>query len=89
MILDGSVVVAILLREAGWRALVDRLGGAGLIGIGAPTLAETGIVLTARIGDRALTAPARFLPETGLTVIPFGEEHWRAALDAYRRFGRG
>jgi ribonuclease VapC len=32
---------------------------------------------------------ARFLQEAGLTVIPFGEEHWRAAVEAYAKFGKG
>jgi ribonuclease VapC len=27
--------------------------------------------------------------ETELAVVPFGEDHWRAAADAYRRYGRG
>ena len=54
-----------------------------------PTLAETGIVLTARIGDRARTLLARFVDEADLVAVPFVDEHWPAAIDAYARFGRG
>src|SRR2546422_564477 len=31
----------------------------------------------------------RFLQESGLVPIPFGEAHWREAVEAYARFGRG
>lgn len=27
--------------------------------------------------------------ELGVTVVPFGEREWRAAMDAFLRFGRG
>ncbi len=29
------------------------------------------------------------LDELGIQEIPFGELHWREAVDAYRRFGKG
>ncbi len=32
---------------------------------------------------------SRFLQEAGLAVIPFAEPHWRTAVDAYARFGKG
>ena len=57
--------------------------------VGAPTLAEAGVVLTAKLGARALGLLSRFLQEAGLTVIPFTEDHWRAAVEAYARFGKG
>ncbi len=31
---------------------------------------------------------SRFLQEAGLTVIPFAEDHWRMAVEAYARFGK-
>ena len=57
--------------------------------MGAPTLAETGIVLSSRLGREALTLLSLFVHETRLTVIPFGEEHWLAAAAAFQRFGKG
>lgn len=89
MIVDSSAVVAILLREPGYERVLERLGSETEPGIGAPTLAETGLVLTARLGDAALSVLARFLQESGLVVVPFVEEHWPAAIDAFRRFGKG
>jgi len=29
------------------------------------------------------------LQEAQVAVVPFGEDHWRAAVDAYIRFGKG
>jgi len=89
VIVDGSALVAVVLREPGWERIVARLGAEPNPAIGAPTLAETGLVLTAKLGGRARTVLSRLLQETGLTVIPFGEEHWRVAVDAYARFGKG
>ena len=89
MIVDSSAIVAIVLREPGWEDVVARLGAETTPAIGAPTLAETGLVLTAKIGTKARIVLSRFLQETGLTVIPFAEEHWRIAVDAYAQFGKG
>ena len=89
MIVDSSAVVAILLRQPGHEPLLDRLSEAPVAGIGAPTLAETGIVLAARLGIAGKGLLGRFLQEGGLTVVGFGVEHWAAAVDAFVRFGKG
>ncbi len=89
MIVDSSAVLAIMLREPGHESLVRKLAGGGPAGIGAPTLAETGVVLSARIGRRARALLGRFLQESGLTVVPFADEHWPVALEAFTRFGKG
>ena len=89
MIVDSSALVAIVLREPGWEELVVRLGADPAPAIGAPTLVETGLVLSATLGERSRSVLPRLLQEARLTVIPFAEEHWRIAVDAYRRFGRG
>jgi ribonuclease VapC len=89
VILDSSAIIAIVMRETGWEDLVDKLATEPLCALGAPTLVETGLVLTARIGPKAHVTLSRFLQEAGVTVIPFAEEHWRIAVDAYVRFGKG
>jgi ribonuclease VapC len=68
---------------------LEKLGAEDACAIGAPTLAETGLVLTAKIGKKASNILSRFLQETGMSVVPFAEEHWRVAVDAYARFGKG
>ncbi|HEX3529952.1 MAG TPA: type II toxin-antitoxin system VapC family toxin [Thermoanaerobaculia bacterium] len=89
MILDSSVIVAIALREPGFEQLVDRLRSAKTIGIGTPTLVEAGMVLSARLGVEPQALLDRFLRDFGVTPVVFGEQHWREALEAFRRFGKG
>jgi ribonuclease VapC len=89
MIVDTSVLLAIAFREPGCEELVDRLADADAIAAGTPTLAETGIVLTARLGQAADGMLERLIDEFGVQEIPFGEIHWREAVDAFRRYGKG
>jgi len=89
MIVDSSALLAIIFREPGFEDLVERLLEAESVAAGAPTLAETGIVLHARLGEKSYGLLERILDEIGVQELPFGEVHWREAVDAYRRFGRG
>lgn len=89
MILDASAIVAILCHEPARDWLVRRLRGATVRGIGAPTLVETAMVLETRLGPSAGALLDRFLQSFGVRVIPFGEDHWREAADAFRRYGKG
>jgi ribonuclease VapC len=89
VIVDTSAVVAILLREPGYGELLLRLSRARQPGIGAPTLVEAGIVLSARLKLDARGLLARFAQEAGLAVVPFGEAHHAAAIGAWLRFGKG
>ena len=89
MILDSSVIVAIALREPHHEELVGKLRAAGTLGIGAPTLTEAGMVLSARLGVEPQALLDRFLRDFGVVPLAFGEEHWREALEAFRRFGKG
>ena len=89
MIVDTSAIVAIVVQEPGFERLMTRLTKNAQPGIGSPTLTETSIVLSARLDVDARTLLARFLDEAGITVIPFGEAHYAAAVEAWLRFGRG
>ena len=89
MILDSSALLAIVFREDGWEKLLDRIRQAEIVAVGAPTLLETGIVLEARLEQRAPGLLERLLDELGAEEIGFGSVHWREALEAFRRFGRG
>lgn len=89
MILDSSALVAILLDEPEADELLERLAGAPAAAVGAPTLAETAIVLTARLGPPGQTLLARFIAEAGVEVASFTDDHWAVAGSAYARFGKG
>ena len=89
MILDSSALIRILFREPGWQDTLDAIRSADFAGVGTPTLAETGIALHHRLGDTASGMLERLLDELELHEIPFGEVHWREAVTAFRRYGKG
>ena len=89
MILDSSAILAVLLDEPEAERLVDRMLEADLVGVGAPTLCETGMVLASRLGPESRGVLERFLQEFEVVELPFGGEHWREAVEAFRRYGRG
>ena len=89
MIVDTSALVAITFAEPGYQELVAKLATATSAGIGTPTLAETGVVLAARLGHDSRDLVIRLLDEFSIEEIPFGDRHWREAVDAYLRFGKG
>ncbi len=89
MIVDSSALLAIVFQEPGFETLLDRIGSPDAVAAGTPTLAETGIVLHARLGTNAHGLLERMLDELDIQEVPFGEIHWREAVDAYRRFGKG
>lgn len=75
MIVDSSAVVAIILKEPGHETLLQKLTAAAQTGIGAPTLVECGIVLSARLDRDARGLLARLLEETGVSIVPFTDAH--------------
>ena len=89
MILDSSAVVAILLQEPGAEDLLAKLRQPGPVGIGAPTLIETGLVLTRYLQKDPVPVLEGFLRPLGGLVLSFDEVHWRVATDAFLRFGKG
>jgi ribonuclease VapC len=46
-------------------------------------------VLTAKLGARGRSLLARVVQEARIAVVPFTDEHWPIAIDAYARFGKG
>ncbi len=89
MVLDSSAIVAIHLREPGHERLIDRIDAAEVVVVGVPTLLETTMVLTARMGQDARPMIFAFLRRLDAEVVPFNQEHLDAAATAFIRFGRG
>jgi ribonuclease VapC len=89
MIIDTSAIVALLVKEPGFEELLDKLADDPNPAVNSATLAETGIVMSARIGDDARGMLARFIQEGGIEVLPFGDAHYSAAVDAWLRYGKG
>lgn len=89
MIVDSSALVTVACKDPGYLLLLDRLRLEFFLGIGTPTLVETGILLAARLQRDVEGLVDRTKEEFELVEIPFDDRHWREALSAYWRYGRG
>jgi ribonuclease VapC len=89
LILDSSAVVTMLIEEEGWRRVSEAVEAAEVVGIGAPTLVETDMVMLGRFDLRGSGLVAQFLEENHVIVIPFGREHRHLAAEAFVLYGKG
>lgn len=89
MIIDSSAILAIFFRESGAEDVLAAILDADFAGVGSPTAAEIGLVLTARLKQNATGTLLRFFQETGIEIVPFTDLHWQRAIDAFARFGKG
>lgn len=89
MIVDTSALIALIQQEPEAEQVAAALAAARAPAIGAATLTETLIVLTARQGTVARTIFDRLRSEINLAVTDYTAEHAYAAQRAYVRFGRG
>jgi len=87
MVIDSSVLVALALGESDAAALAWAISDADVVLIGTPTMFEARMVL-ARRGVRADWLDEMLAP-LPVRIIPFTEEHQRAAFDAWQRYGKG
>lgn len=89
MIIDTSALLTVVFKEADYDASLRKLGAAPSRGIGTPSLVEAGLMLGARKVADPLGVLSRLLVDFEIVEVPFGGLHWREAMRAYRRFGRG
>jgi len=89
MVLDSSAIVAIHLKEPGYERLLAAIEQAEVVAVGVPTLLETVMVLTSRLGQDGRPVLFAFLRRVEAEVVAFHEAHLDAATTAFLRFGRG
>jgi ribonuclease VapC len=89
LIVDSSALLALIFREAPAEQITVALSEAELRAMGAPTLAETAIVLAAKLGQSSRTILSRLVEDLDLVIVPFTAAHGREAREAFLRFGRG
>ncbi len=90
MILDSSAIIAILMNEEAADELEAKVAAAPALGVGAPTLVESLMVLSSRFGrTEGLRHLEGFLSRSEAVVVSFTEDHARAAAEAFARFGKG
>jgi len=86
VILDSSVVLAILQQEPAWESQLARLQEAETLRISAGTLQELLIVAH----GRGLLEPVeQLLERLDADMVPVDAELARRALAVYQRFGKG
>jgi ribonuclease VapC len=89
LIVDTSALFALVEAEPTAEQVAAALAGAHSLGIAAPTLSETLVVLTARHGPVARTIIDRLRNEISLEVLYFTDEHALATQRAFLRYGKG
>jgi ribonuclease VapC len=92
LILDSSAVVAVICREPGYEEVRQKIAVARTVAIGAPTVAETQMVVEIKLGSRKGRDGAalvdQFLAEIQALVIPFARNHISIFFEAFLRYGK-
>ena len=89
MVVDSSALVMAYVQEPGWEAIFAKIAAANVALIGTPTLFETAMVLDSRLGRDSRPLLSGSLRQLGLQVVPFSEDHYYAAVNAFLRYGKG
>jgi ribonuclease VapC len=90
MIVDSSVMVALIMREEGYEGLRDKLLlSEELPRTAAPTYVETAIVLDGKRDPVVSRALDDLVAHFEMEVIPFDMNQAQIARQAYRDFGKG
>jgi len=89
MVVDSSALLAILLQEPDYGLYLAAIRQAPTARVGAPTLVEAAVALGQRLGFAKVHTVEALVKELGLEVVPFTEAHYREAVRAYARYGKG
>jgi ribonuclease VapC len=90
IVLDSSVIVAILTQEPDAEAYEVLVNSAQRLLVGAPTLVEASMVLISRLGpESGMIALLKFLTRSDCEVIDFTRLHFLEAATAFQKYGKG
>jgi ribonuclease VapC len=89
VIIDTSVVVAMLLREPEAQALADLMSRAPRRRLSSATYVELSAVVDGRRDPALSGALDAILAASRIEIVDFTVHQSRLARDAYQRFGRG
>ena len=89
MVVDSSALISMLLEEPGCETLLEKVGRADAVFLGAPTALETAMVLSARFRKDARAMLTGFLRRMNAQIVEFNQEHYEVAMSAFLRFGKG
>jgi ribonuclease VapC len=89
MVIDTSVLVAIVLDEPSRDSLLDAIEAAATRTISSVSMLEAGIVLRSRVGQPAVAELCGTIEDLGIETAVFDGAQARAAVRAFERFGKG
>ena len=89
VVVDTSAVLAVLLSEPAAEPLLARLDASELSLMSMASLVEVGIVAEARLGPAGYSLADRFVRDGGIELVPLDRSHADAAVEGWRRFGKG
>ena len=88
MVADTSAIIAILLDEPERQSFSNAMVDDGDVLISTATAVEL-LMVTMGKGDALYQAAVQFIGKPFISLIPPDEEQMRAAVEAFRRYGRG
>jgi ribonuclease VapC len=89
MVIDASVIIAILFGEPEAATFAEVIERDAVRLISAAAVLEAAIVVESELGDSGARELDLLLYQAGITITPFSPEHLAAARHAYRVFGKG
>ena len=89
MVVDTSVLVAILKVEPDASTLLSRLGNSGANRIATATLLEAQMVVISQLGEAGVPELELLMNRAQIQVVPFNADHMRWALHGWRHYGKG
>jgi ribonuclease VapC len=89
MVIDSSVLLAILLQEAEADRFVQAIVLDAPRLLSAANLLEAGMLIRYRFGEAGSLDLDRLLNALRIEVVPVTERQAQIARDAHRRFGKG
>ncbi len=89
MVIDSSILVALLLREPEADAFLAAIENAPTRLVSTATILETSMVILGRLRGEGGPRLRTMLKALDLELVPFTTDQLDIAMEAFRRFGKG
>lgn len=89
IVVDTSVLIALLKNEQDASALVECMGAVPRRYVSAGSMLECGIVVAANFGAAGLDEMRQLQSSLDMETVPFDADQSWVGYDAFRRYGRG
>jgi len=89
MVIDTSVILAVLQGEADRRNCLEAMEDADSLKMSVASFVESSIVIESRYGADGLRDLDLLIARAGIELVPVDEDQARIARSAFLRFGKG